>query len=107
MLYLNYMALLLGLQGVKVISIEYNEIESIAEILVMPENHKQHCPYCLSKDTIRFGMAGKGEGRFRRIKHIKIASSQCVLVVPRKRNYSVVAEGTREKGLFNKASFIA
>jgi len=75
-------AKILGLQGVEVIKTTYTTTEEATEVIIhiRPINYKKTCPYCKSAATIRNGVDG-----YRRIKHLKIADAQCMLVVPRQR----------------------
>lgn len=73
---------LLGLQGVRVkdVRIEEHEEKSEAVIEIEPIIRRAECPCCASEEVIRNGKDG-----YRRIKHLKIAGTSCVLEALRQR----------------------
>lgn len=72
---------LLGLQGVKILNFHYVKEESgeikEVQILIEPSEPKQNCPCCGSSDVMK-----KGKNGNRKITHLKIAATPCVLIVP-------------------------
>lgn len=78
---LHDIAKLLGLQGVRILSNHYirandGDIEEV-QIHLEPLTPKQSCPCCGSDDVIKRGSNGH-----RKINHLKIGITPCVLIVP-------------------------
>ena len=76
---------LLGLQGVRITNISYEYDDDLPEkqtvvIQIEPLVNMEKCPYCSSEEIIRNGMLGN-----RRIRHLNIADTQCVLLAARQR----------------------
>jgi len=96
----------LGLQGVKIKGIAYEEEESRVIFKVEPVDGKQSCPCCRSHQVIRNGKDG-----YRRIRHLDIAGKECLIEAPRIRlkcksceaTYAYQYEFVRGKQQYTKA----
>jgi len=84
---------ILGLQGVEVqdtnLVLDENGEANEVEVWLKPIEAKQSCPCCESDRTVLNGSDG-----YRRIQHLKMAVTPCVLIVPRIRLECKVCQAT-------------